>query len=104
MSPDQPLGFTEVGADNWKVPKQGNGTWDSAVKAGDSVVSAVDTIEKDDQGELWAYLVWNSQNEDGRFYRSKAKLATCNKCCPQRVCFSLPLIEIHFLKEKSKMS
>lgn len=82
-TPDVPYGFTEVGADNWKVPKIANGAWDQAVHA-------VDTIEKDDQGELWAYLVWNDQNEDGRYYRSKAKLATCNKCCPQRVCFFSP--------------
>ncbi len=45
----------------------------------------VDTIEKDDNGELWAYLVWNQKNEDNRFNRSKARVPTCNKACPQRM-------------------
>lgn len=77
-TPEPPVGFTEVGADDWKPPKANSGAWDNEVQN-------VDTIEKDDQGELWAYLVWNDTNEDGRFYRSKAKLAVCNKACPQRV-------------------
>lgn len=76
---EPPAGFTEVGEDEWEPPKPLDRAWDSAVQS-------VDTIEKDDQGELWAYLLWNDKNEDGRFYRSKARLAVCNKACPQRVC------------------
>ncbi|MCJ1463810.1 hypothetical protein MMC07_002419 [Pseudocyphellaria aurata] len=79
-TPEPPTGFTEVGNDNWTAPKPVPNAWDPKVQM-------VDTIEKDDQGELWAYLVWNEKNDDGRFYRSKAKLMTCNKACPQRVCF-----------------
>ena len=78
-STEPPAGFTEVGEDEWKPPKPLDRAWDSAVQS-------VDTIEKDDHGELWAYLLWNDKNEDGRFYRSKARLAVCNKACPQRVC------------------
>lgn len=78
-TPEPPAGFTDVGNDNWTAPKPLSGAWDHHVQT-------VDTIEKDDQGELWAYLVWNDKNDDGRFYRSKAKLSTCNKACPQRVC------------------
>ena len=79
-TPEPPTGFTDVGNDSWKAPKPTSGGWDNHVQT-------VDTIEKDDQGELWAYLVWNDKNDDGRFYRSKARLTTCNKACPQRVCF-----------------
>lgn len=75
---EPPAGFTDVGNDNWKAPKPTSSAWDP-------LVQTVDTIEKDDQGELWAYLIWNDKNEDGRFYRSKARLMTCNKACPQRV-------------------
>lgn len=78
-STEPPAGFTEVGEDEWVPPKPLDRAWDSAVQS-------VDTIEKDDHGELWAYLLWNDKNEDGRFYRSKARLAVCNKACPQRVC------------------
>lgn len=77
-TPEPPTGFTDVGNDNWKAPKPSSGAWDNHVQT-------VDTIEKDDQGELWAYLVWNDKNDDGRFYRSKARLTTCNKACPQRM-------------------
>lgn len=76
---EPPAGFTEVGDDDWEPPKPLDRAWDSAVQS-------VDTIEKDDQGDLWAYLLWNDKNEDGRFYRSKARLPVCNKACPQRVC------------------
>jgi chromobox protein 1 len=78
-TPEPPAGFTEAGEDDWEPPKPLDRAWDSAVQS-------VDTIEKDDHGDLWAYLLWNDKNEDGRFYRSKARLATCNKACPQRVC------------------
>lgn len=45
----------------------------------------VDTIEKDNDDMLWAYLVWNEKNDDGRFNRTKARLATCNRACPQKM-------------------
>lgn len=92
-----PYPFTDVGADTWQVPKMAGGAWDSSVQS-------VDTIEKDDQGVLWAFLVWNDKNEDGRYYRSKAKLTTCNKCCPQRVGFSPSLMQSIALKQRGKMA
>ncbi|KAI4247435.1 MAG: hypothetical protein L6R40_001383 [Gallowayella cf. fulva] len=77
-SPDGPVGFTNVNSDTWIPPKPDDNAWDP-------LVMNVDTIEKDDKGELWAYLVWNEKNDDDRFNRSKARLATCNKACPQRM-------------------
>lgn len=77
-TPEPPVGYSDVNPDTWKPPAPNDGAWDKKVQA-------VDTIEKDDKGELWAYLVWNDQNDDGRFNRSKARLATCNKACPQKM-------------------
>ena len=78
QTPEPPTGFTAVGDDEWKPPSPNKDAWDP-------LVQAIDTIEKDDDGELWAYLVWNDKNADGRFYRSKARVPTCNQACPQRV-------------------
>ncbi|KAL8715938.1 MAG: hypothetical protein Q9220_000605, partial [cf. Caloplaca sp. 1 TL-2023] len=72
------VGYTDVNPDSWKPPAPNDNAWDP-------LVMNVDTIEKDDKEQLWAYLVWNEKNDDGRFNRSKAKLATCNKACPQRM-------------------
>lgn len=71
-------GFTQVGTDDWKPPKVKKDSWDDHVQV-------VDTIEKDDDGVLWAYLLWNDKSDDGRYYRSKAKLSSCKQACPQRV-------------------
>lgn len=78
-TPEPPVGYTTVGDDDWQPPKAVKDAWEDGVQS-------VDTIEKDDEGDLWAYLVWNGKNEDGRYYRHKAKLAVCNKACPQKVC------------------
>lgn len=72
----------EVGDDDWNPPKVKKDSWDDKLQS-------VDTIEKDDDGVLWAYLLWNDKNDDGRFYRSKAKLATCKIACPQRVSLAI---------------
>ncbi|KAL8736677.1 MAG: hypothetical protein Q9166_000043 [cf. Caloplaca sp. 2 TL-2023] len=77
-SPEPPVGYTDVNPDTWQPPAPNDNAWDP-------LVQNVDTIEKDDKGELWAYLVWNEKNDDNRFNRSKARLATCNKACPQRM-------------------
>lgn len=77
-TPEPPVGFTNVNHETWKPPPPLDNAWEH-------LVMNVDTIEKDDKGELWAFLVWNEKNEDDRFNRSKAKLATCNKACPQRM-------------------
>ncbi|KAL8705468.1 MAG: hypothetical protein Q9201_001399 [Fulgogasparrea decipioides] len=77
-TPEPPAGYTDINPDTWKPPPPNDLAWDP-------LVMNVDTIEKDDNNELWAYLVWNEKNEDGRFNRSKARLATCNKACPRRM-------------------
>lgn len=78
-TPEPVPGYIEVGSDDWRPPKPTSGAWDKQIQA-------VDTIEKDDAGKLWAYLLWTQQNADGYFYRNKAKLETCYVACPQRVC------------------
>ncbi|KAL8672855.1 MAG: hypothetical protein Q9168_002693 [Polycauliona sp. 1 TL-2023] len=75
-TPEPPVGFQDVNPEVWKPPPPNKDAWED-------LVMNVDTIEKNDNGELWAFLVWNEKNEDDRFNRSKAKLATCNKACPQ---------------------
>lgn len=77
-TPEPVPGYIEVGSDDWRPPKPTAGAWDKHIQA-------VDTIEKDDAGKLWAYLLWTQQNADGYFYRNKAKLETCYVACPQRV-------------------
>ncbi|KAL8779609.1 MAG: hypothetical protein Q9194_001352 [Teloschistes cf. exilis] len=77
-STSPPAGHTDINPDTWKPPDPDDNAWDP-------LIMSVDTIEKDAQNEMWAYLVWNEKNEDGRFNRSKARLATCNKACPQRM-------------------
>ncbi|KAL8930725.1 MAG: hypothetical protein Q9208_000266 [Pyrenodesmia sp. 3 TL-2023] len=73
-----PVGFTDVNPDTWKPPQPNDNAWDP-------LLMQVDTIEKDNNGDLWAYLVWNEKNDDGRFNRSKARLNTCRKACPQKM-------------------
>ncbi|KAL8870507.1 MAG: hypothetical protein Q9174_003466 [Haloplaca sp. 1 TL-2023] len=77
-TPEPPTGFTNVDAESWTAPEPLDNAWDP-------LVMNIDTIEKDANNELWAYLVWNEKNDDGRYYRSKARLSTCNKACPQRM-------------------
>ena len=73
------VGFTDVGDDDWKPPPAKDGSWDPLVQSIDTVV------RESNDGELWAYLIWNEKNAEGRFYRSRAKLPTIYKACPQRV-------------------
>ncbi|KAL9130847.1 MAG: hypothetical protein Q9217_001048 [Psora testacea] len=79
IEPGSLVGFTEVGEDNWKPPPAKDGSWDALVQSIDTVV------RENADGELWAYLIWNEKNEEGRFYRSKAKLPVIYKACPQRM-------------------
>ncbi|KAL8909470.1 MAG: hypothetical protein Q9207_000150 [Kuettlingeria erythrocarpa] len=74
---DFPVGFADV-SDSWEPPNPIDNAWDP-------LLMQVDTIEKDNNGDLWAYLAWNEKNEDGRFRRSKARLTTCRKACPQKM-------------------
>lgn len=78
-SPIPLIGYTEEGDDDWKAPPAKDGAWDP-------LVQSVDTVTRENaDGELWGYLIWNAKNEDGRFYRSKAKLPVIYRACPQRM-------------------
>lgn len=78
-SPVPLMGYTDEGDDDWKAPPAKDGAWDP-------LVQAVDTVTRENaDGELWGYLIWNAKNEDGRFYRSKAKLPVIYRACPQRM-------------------
>ena len=68
-TPEPPVGYTDVDINAWDPPAPNDNAWDP-------LVMNVDTIEKDSMGELWVYLVWNEKNDDGRFYRSKARLVS----------------------------
>jgi len=73
------IGYTEVGDDDWKPPPANDGSWDA-------LVQSIDTVMREgEDGALWGYVIWNHKNEDGRFYRSKAKLNTIYRACPQRM-------------------
>lgn len=78
-SPAPLTGYTEEGDDAWRAPPPKDGAWDPLVQSVDTVV------RENADGELWGYLIWNEKNGDGRFYRSKAKLPTIYRACPQRV-------------------
>ena len=79
IEPGPSVGLTEVGGDDWKPPLAKDGSWDPLVQSIDTVV------RENADGELWGYIIWNEKNEDGRFYRSRAKLPVIYKACPQRV-------------------
>lgn len=65
-------------SDEWLPPVPSAGNWDD-------LVQEVETIEKDEKGALWAYLLWNEKNIDGSSIRNKAPIRTCYKACPQKV-------------------
>ncbi|KAL9099777.1 MAG: hypothetical protein Q9163_004764 [Psora crenata] len=73
------VGFIQVGEDNWKPPTPKDGSWDPLIQGIDTV------IRENNDGELWAYMIWNEKNEAGRFYRSRARLPVIYKACPQRM-------------------
>lgn len=79
VDPGPAIGYTEEGDDDWKPPAPHEGAWDPLVQSVDTVV------RENSDGELWGYLIWNDKNDDGRCYRSKAKLPTIYRACPQRV-------------------
>ena len=78
-TPTPLIGYTEVGDDDWKPPAANAGSWDP-------LVQSVETVMREgEDGALWGYLIWNHKSEDGRFYRSKAKLSALYRACPQRM-------------------
>ena len=79
VSPIPQIGYTDEGDDEWKAPPAKDGAWDP-------LVQSIDTVTRENSdGELWGYLIWHAKNEDGRFYRSKAKLPVIYRACPQRM-------------------
>ncbi len=78
-TPTPLIGYTDAGDDDWKPPAPTAGAWDPLVQSVDTVV------RENSDGELWGFVIWNDKNEDGRFYRSKAKLPVIYKACPQRM-------------------
>ena len=64
--------------DDWIQPSPENGGWEDQVQA-------IETLEKDENKTLWAFVVWNATNKDGSFYRTKAKLQTVYEGCPQKM-------------------
>ena len=75
---DAPKGLINAGDDEWKVPLPHPGAWDHQIQS-------IDTVERDPDGQLWAYLVWSVKTEDGRYRRSKAKLEAVYKAAPQKM-------------------
>lgn len=66
------------GSDKWLPPVPLAGNWDE-------LVQDVETVEKDENGALWVYLLWNEKMIDGGSIRNKAPVRTCYKACPQKV-------------------
>lgn len=78
-SPIPLIGYTDEGDDDWHPPPPKDGAWDP-------LVQSVDTVTRENSdGELWGWVIFNEKNEDGRFYRRKAKLPVIYRACPQRV-------------------
>ena len=73
------MGYINVGDDEWKPPLPVAGAWED-------IVQGVETIEKDDRDELWAFIIFNEKTSDGRFRRQRAKVSVMYRAAPQRVC------------------
>lgn len=65
-------------SDEWLPPVPSAGNWDA-------LVQDVETVDKNEKGALWAYLLWNEKRKDGSPIRNKAPVRTCYKACPQKV-------------------
>ena len=73
-----PPGLTSVGDDEWQIPHPHPGAWDHQI-------DSIDTVEREENGQLWAYLVWGEKTEGGRFRRSKAKMEVVYTAAPQKM-------------------
>ena len=73
-----PKGLINAGDDEWQIPHPHPGAWDYQIQS-------IDTVERDEGGQLWAYLVWSERTEEGRYRRSKAKMQAVYKAAPQKM-------------------
>ena len=64
--------------DEWVPPTPSDGNWDA-------LVQVVETLEKDDKGALWTYLLWNEKKKDGGPLRNKVLVEISYMACPQKV-------------------
>ncbi|MCJ1301715.1 hypothetical protein MMC08_004516 [Hypocenomyce scalaris] len=77
--PDVSLVGTEAPEDDWKPP---DGSWEDHIQT-------VETVEKDDDDNLWAYVVWNQRTSEGKFLRSRHPAdkgeRSCYEKCPKKM-------------------
>ncbi|MCJ1406276.1 hypothetical protein MMC19_000341, partial [Ptychographa xylographoides] len=73
--------------DGWEPPKPVPGAWEEGVLA-------VQTIEGNDDGTKWAYLMWADEDTEGKKRQTKALLSTCYIACPQ---IMLKFFEAHLV-------
>lgn len=60
---------------------KGNSLWTPRGKNWDDLVETVETIERDQEGNLWVFVTWNNE------HKSKVSIAQAYEKCPRKVCF-----------------
>ena len=84
--PDVSLVGTEAPKDGWKPPE---GSWEDHIQS-------VETVEKDDDDNLWAYVIWNHRTSEGKFLRSRHPAdkgeRSCYEKCPKKVRLELSVL------------
>ena len=69
---------TSKGRDNWTPPRPTKDAWED-------LIISVETIEVEDNGTKWAFLLWAQEDEHGKKRTSKALLTSVYKAAPQAV-------------------
>ena len=64
--------------DNWQPPKPLKDAWED-------LIISVETIEANEDGTKWAFLLWAVEDEHGKKRTSKALLQSVYKAAPQAV-------------------
>ena len=64
--------------DNWQPPPPRKDAWEE-------LIVSVETIEADENGQKWAFLLWAAEDSNGKKRTSKAMLASVYKAAPQAV-------------------
>ena len=77
---------TEAPEEGWKPPE---GSWEDHIQS-------VETVEKDDDDNLWAYVIWNHRTSEGKFLRSRHPAdkgeRSCYEKCPKKVSLKLSIV------------